>query len=464
MIHTWKKLPVVVYIYGGAFIAGGKEVGAPLVSLYDGLPMVDESDGDMIYIVFNYRVGAFGFLGGTTMEKQGVPNVGLWDQRAVFQWVQDYIHLVGGDPKEVTAMGHSAGASSIMFHLTAEGGTLDPLFKYAIMQSPAYIPMWDREGEIEGRFQKFATLAGCDGLGLECLRSRTTESLQNANQEVALREVSGAYSFGPVPDGSYVRQLPMLEWAQGNIWPVEKVIMSHTSQETRLSVNTDISFQGWSFDYLASLLPPSDVEAGWVDTILKKYPFWYPNDEEKQAIQNGTDVAKERFQNELQRMQNIVLHSCFTCHMRWLIEALGEERVHLIYYSIYPYIHGADMLATFFNKDVLWGKVGVVTAHFADNVFKFRLINKFIPKYRSLFINFIMNKGSLWGWGQVEHPKLNQVVSGHDHTVGNVLTVALKDNLFFWHTDIGTMPQSKCDFWMDFYRKVSKSGNYTVSA
>ena len=42
------------------------------------------------------------------------------------------IHLLGGDPTQVTAMGESAGAGSIMHHLVAEGGTLEPLFKSSV--------------------------------------------------------------------------------------------------------------------------------------------------------------------------------------------------------------------------------------------------------------------------------------------------------------------------------------------
>jgi carboxylesterase type B len=49
--------------------------------------------------------GALGFLAGTTMEKEATPNVGLWDQRAVLEWIQKYIHLVNGDADDVTVWG-----------------------------------------------------------------------------------------------------------------------------------------------------------------------------------------------------------------------------------------------------------------------------------------------------------------------------------------------------------------------
>jgi carboxylesterase type B len=56
--------------------------------------------------------GALGFLAGTTMEKEATPNVGLWDQRAVMEWIQKYIHLVNGDADDVTAWGQVRFISS----------------------------------------------------------------------------------------------------------------------------------------------------------------------------------------------------------------------------------------------------------------------------------------------------------------------------------------------------------------
>lgn len=142
------------------------------------------------------------------MEKEGLPNVGLYDQRAVFQWIQDYISLVGGDKKQVSAWGESAGGGSILHHLTAFGGTQDPLFSRAILQSPGLAFAFDRKGSLEQVFQTFAKSAGCAGKGVACLRAASAEALEAANKK-------GIYGLNPSADGGYVRQLAILELAKG---------------------------------------------------------------------------------------------------------------------------------------------------------------------------------------------------------------------------------------------------------
>ena len=149
------------------------------------------------------------------MEQYGVPNAGLHDQRAVFQWIKSFIHLVGGDPSNVSAWGCSSGASSIMHHLIAEGGTLDPLFSKAVLFSPAFAPMIDRKGKLEEVFQNFTRLAGCKGQGLECLRDASAESLKDANSILAKTEPNGVFVVGPSADGEFIRQAPALELASG---------------------------------------------------------------------------------------------------------------------------------------------------------------------------------------------------------------------------------------------------------
>lgn len=70
------------------------------------------------------QLGAFGFLAGDEVYRNGVVNAGLLDQHFALQWIQKYIHLFGGDSSRVTIAGQSAGAGSVMLQGMAYGGSL----------------------------------------------------------------------------------------------------------------------------------------------------------------------------------------------------------------------------------------------------------------------------------------------------------------------------------------------------
>src|SRR5438552_1973690 len=103
----------------------------------------------------NYRLGAFGWLAGDYMEKNGDPNAGLLDQQAMLRFVRDRISTIGGNPKQVSVWGESAGASSIMHHLVMPQNIQQPLFRRAVLMSPAYQWLWDREGDMNHTFTQF---------------------------------------------------------------------------------------------------------------------------------------------------------------------------------------------------------------------------------------------------------------------------------------------------------------------
>lgn len=101
-----RRLPVMVYIHGGAFNRGNS-------SMQNTASMVAWSEEPFVAVSFNYRVGALGFLPSTKSAEEGILNLGFQDQRLFLQWVQDNIHAFGGDQDNVTLMGLSAGAIAV---------------------------------------------------------------------------------------------------------------------------------------------------------------------------------------------------------------------------------------------------------------------------------------------------------------------------------------------------------------
>lgn len=78
------------------------------------LHRVNQSQGNLIYVSIQYRLGSFGFLSGAEIREDGVANAGLLDQRLALKWVQKYVRFFGGDPAKVTIMGGSAGGGSVL--------------------------------------------------------------------------------------------------------------------------------------------------------------------------------------------------------------------------------------------------------------------------------------------------------------------------------------------------------------
>ena len=114
-------LPVMVWIYGGAY-----RFGASSLVGYDGSALARQ---DVVVVTFNHRVGVEGYA-----YLPGVPaNRALLDQVAALRWVRENIAAFGGDPGRVTVFGESAGAGAIasLLVMPAAAG----LFRRAIAQS-----------------------------------------------------------------------------------------------------------------------------------------------------------------------------------------------------------------------------------------------------------------------------------------------------------------------------------------
>lgn len=119
------KLPVLAWVHGGAWTAGGGDLpiycGEKLAAL------------GLIVVTINYRLGALGFLSHPAI---GPGNLGLRDQICALEWIRKNIGAFGGDPDNVTLAGQSAGAWSIPVYVANARTT--KLFHRAIAQSAPF--------------------------------------------------------------------------------------------------------------------------------------------------------------------------------------------------------------------------------------------------------------------------------------------------------------------------------------
>ena len=108
---TTEKKPVMVWIHGGAYVAGSLSQIA-----YNGANLV-QRQSDIILVTINYRLNMYGFMefpsvpGGEAFAT--APCNGLLDQAMALRWVHDNIAAFGGDPDNVTIFGQSAGGGSV---------------------------------------------------------------------------------------------------------------------------------------------------------------------------------------------------------------------------------------------------------------------------------------------------------------------------------------------------------------
>ncbi|XP_062580478.1 uncharacterized protein LOC134242419 [Saccostrea cucullata] len=101
-ISVSSKKPVMVWIHGGGFTGGSAH-------LYDSSLIA--SQGDVIVVTIQYRLGIFGFF--SLGKNEALGNYGLWDQMMALEWVHQNIDSFGGDPSSVTIFGESAGGASV---------------------------------------------------------------------------------------------------------------------------------------------------------------------------------------------------------------------------------------------------------------------------------------------------------------------------------------------------------------
>jgi carboxylesterase type B len=438
---TSAALPVIVWIYGGAFLFGAKDFLEPILPFYDGSGLIHQSGNEAIYVAMNYRLGAYGWLAGTTMEEDGLPNAGLYDQRAAFEWVQSYISLLGGDPDNVTAMGESAGASSIEHHLIAQGGNgLAPLFSKAILQSPAYEYMWDRRGGLETTFEEFATFANCTGEGLACLRAASAETLVTANTALNAASVDGGFAVGPAADGNWVRQLAPLEFVSGNFHKIDSVLVSHTSAESVLFVDGHIQTDAEFTEFVNEIFPTYTQTGGVTAAIEEFYPPVSTND---------------TYASEVARTEAFVRDSSFTCNTRRIIEAYGDDSVWSMQYSVTPGYHGTDILPTFYDSSISLDS-------FAEDV-AFALVPLFAllsTSYQSYLTSYAITGDPNTNRNKLLFPTIQW---NHPDSSGEQVTGVLdvEDTQFASVTDTQN-EKTPCDFWVQVAAAVTNLGTSSL--
>ncbi len=267
-----KDLPVLVYFFGGGFMAGdGSE------ARYDGASMAQKG---IVSVTINYRLNVFGFMAHPELSAEAPykasGNYGLLDQNAALQWVQKNIAAFGGDPKKVTIAGESAGSFSVSMQMASP--LSKDLIAGAIGESGAAISVPATLEEAEKIGLDFAKEMG--DLSLAELRALPTEKIYEAYQAM------NGFRFPTVQDGYfYPKSLPeIFEAKQQAQVPL---LLGWTSAEM-----PGAAFMG-GMDF---------SEKKYIQKVKEAYPDnanevlkLYPHGSEEEIIASSTALGSDRF-------------------------------------------------------------------------------------------------------------------------------------------------------------------------
>lgn len=233
--------PVMVWIHGGGYIGGGSSFTET-----DGTRFAQQG---VVLVSLNYRLGRFGFFGHPSLSAAAASsnellgNYGYMDQIAALRWVQQNIAAFGGDPKNVTVFGESAGGESIhnlvtspaaagLFHKVINesgNGQVNQAFgRYLKPNAQAPLPSAEEQGVT---FARQFGIAGTDAAALAALRALTAEQVTDHLDFADLSSAHGLATFagGAIIDGTLVLEEPQVLYRSGRFTPVPMLLGTNSA-------------------------------------------------------------------------------------------------------------------------------------------------------------------------------------------------------------------------------------------
>lgn len=218
--HGKTSAPVMVWFHGGAFMGG-----AGNTPLYDGQAL---TEAGVLLVTVNYRLGVFGYLAHPELSQEsprGISgNYGLLDQIEALRWVRGNIEAFGGDSRNVTIFGQSAGAVSVGALLAAPEAK--GLFNKAILQSGApygaVLGRLPRLLEAQEANKSFGAIAQLRRLSAKDVTTRWDAYVGSSKGE-GLR-------LSPLVDGAVLPKLPAAVLAESSLHEIAIIVGSNSRE------------------------------------------------------------------------------------------------------------------------------------------------------------------------------------------------------------------------------------------
>jgi len=314
MLNIWApprpaQAPVIVWFHPGNFQAASANLAAA-----NGERFAQERNA--IVVAPNYRLGPFGFLAHSALTLEDPAyrssgNYGLLDQRAALAWVRDHIAAFGGDPRNVTIVGASAGSQSVNFHLVSPASA--GLFHKAIMQSGFVTARWTNAKEAESQGEQFARALQCTDARtvLACLRSKTRDQVLRALplDQAQILETE-AVQWSPIVDGLEIPDQPRDLYRRGRFVRVPLIV----------GVNRD---EGWTF--VDRSFPGSFDTAQYESTVRGEFGADAP------AVLSLYPASA--FPSPKDALSQLTGDAEFACEARRVARFMSQARVDVYFYS-----------------------------------------------------------------------------------------------------------------------------------
>jgi para-nitrobenzyl esterase len=271
-----EHLPVMVWIFGGGFQAGGTSEPRQ-----DGEHLAQKG---VVVVSLNYRLGVFGFFSHPELTKESSNhasgNYGLLDQAAALQWVQKNIAAFGGDPGNVTIFGESAGSISVSSQMASP--VSQGLFKQAIGESGGVFMLTPRTTPLAKSEQVGAQFANSIGAPtLEALRAKSANEILQAS----LKKGNG-FRFWPNVDGYFFPEDPAEIYAAGKQAHVPLLAGWNADEQSYATFFGKL--KPTKENYVKKVRKDFGASA---DEVLKLYP----GTTEKEVKQSARDLASAQF-------------------------------------------------------------------------------------------------------------------------------------------------------------------------
>ena len=197
-----QNLPVVVWLYGGAFVSGDCSD-----DMYDGVRLAEEHE--LVVVTLNYRINALGFLDFSSFLPDAESNVGLKDQTLALEWIYENIEAFGGDKENITLSGQSAGGFSVLALLSASSAR--KFITKAVAMSPYPISVNTKEQAAAHalRFLEILGLSPKEAGELYNIPGSMLAIAAKTLEEEICAQCGFDFAFTPVIDGEFLPCSPI---------------------------------------------------------------------------------------------------------------------------------------------------------------------------------------------------------------------------------------------------------------